>query len=78
MYDAEIPEGYQDSDKKPVLTLKFTRTADCDKSEVVANYYKYEEDDSFYIVEVNGMKQFLVDQRNVQKAIDSMKELAQK
>lgn len=78
MYDAEIPEGYQDSDKKPVLTLKFTRTADCDKSEVVANYYKYAEDDSFYIVEVNGMKQFLVDQRNVQKAIDSMKELAQK
>ena len=70
MYNAEIPEGYNDSNKEPVVTFTFKRTDESGKADIVSEYREY--DESFYTVTVNGVELFLVDKRDIQTAMKAI------
>ncbi len=72
MYSTEIPEDYVDSNQDPIVTFVFNRSDESGKADIVSEYREY--DASFYTVAVNGVELFLVDKRDVQKAMEAIQD----
>jgi len=70
-YQAEIPDGYTDTNKPVAAKFEFKRSEDSGQPNLTVEYREY--DDSYDTVSVNGQEYFLIDKRDITLAVDAVK-----
>ncbi|MDF2589898.1 MAG: hypothetical protein K0S41_3739 [Anaerocolumna sp.] len=70
--EREIPKEYYDNNQNqtPVMTITYHFNADTNKDTVTIKYLPY--DESYYVVNTNGVEYFLTDLRNINKIIEAV------